>query len=199
MKKFLLLFVVLVFSCRPNNSLKKTETKFFGDSLKIEYTYIGDTVYQKRMDLKDKKDPNNSFDVKSVWNTKKIEKLNCEKTIKISKEKILYIFCIDDVLDYTQKQLKRKKLPIIKDSILKFQRKLLNIENGERDTIIVDNFHFIYDLVKSINCKIVVSKEDVVTVRIESYETNFSGGNIYYLLNKKNDTIQKYHLQDWIK
>jgi uncharacterized lipoprotein YehR (DUF1307 family) len=65
MKNYILVFLtVILISCQSKMTSEKniefvfpnkkygTETKIFGDSLKIIYEYKGDTVLQKRIDLK---------------------------------------------------------------------------------------------------------------------------------------------------
>jgi len=193
-------------SCKTKNNelVKRTETKLFGDSLKIEYTFIGDTIYQKRTDLKGKSDDgfDNSFDVKSVWKTKNTSYLECDQKIKFTKRDLDYIFCLDDVLAQTQKQLNnRTEVKWIKDSILSFQKKLLKIDNAEKDSISNPNFFMIFNFVRNLDCIIYDnhSKTKVQKIRIENYETKFAGGHIYYLINKNNDTLAKYNLSDWMK
>ena len=207
MKHFLIFILIFsLFSCKSKNEklVRRTETKLFGDSLKIDYTYIGDTIYQKRTDLKGKKDDgfDNSFEVKSVWSTKETSDLNCEQKVKISNRYIDYIFCLDDVLKQTQKELNnRTEIKWSKDSILKLQKELLQIERAERDTLSSDNFFMIYNFVRNLDFIIFdqVSNSKVQKVRIENYKTKFAGGHIYYLINKQQDTLASYNLLDWSK
>lgn len=198
----LLLLLIIFSSCNRLGNKSSSDIKIFGDSLKIEYTYKGDTIYQKRTNLKWKKGSkqSKSYFVKSIWATRTSSELNCDKKITISKSNINYTFCIDDVIQQTQKQLSNKKSNIWqKDSILKLQRELIDIENGKLETISTKNSFLLFDFVKNINFKIVdnPSNSNINKVRIERYETNFSKGNIYYLINNKSDTIAKYNLQDW--
>jgi hypothetical protein len=208
MKFYILPIIILLsfFSCKTKNEeiVRRTETKLFGDSLKIDYTYIGDTVFQKRTDLKGKGDDglDNSFDVRSIWKTLKAADLNCDNKIKITKRQLDYIFCLDDLIANTQKQIKnRTEIKWNKDSILKFQMELLQIKNGQRDTVSSNNFFMIYHFIRDLGF-IVFDQEtqtNVNTIRTENYETNFSGGHIYYLINKEQDTVAKYNLSDWMK
>ena len=202
MRNIILIFFVFLFGCQSNTkTIKTTKTKIFGDTLKIEYTYIGDTVYQKRTDLKKKQGVfDNNFDVKSVWNTKTASFLNCEQKIKITKAQLDYIFCLDAVLEQSQKELVRKtELNWNKDSILFLQKELLKIEKGELDSVSSQNYFMIFNLIRNIPFTIYdqKTKTNVSKISIENYTTPFSGGHIYYLINKKHDTLAKYHFQDW--
>ena len=208
MKFYLLSFIILfsLFSCKTKNEeiVRRTETKLFGDSLKIEYTYIGDTVFQKRTDLKGNGHDglDNSFDVRSIWKTLKAADLNCDNKIKISKRQLDYIFCLDDLITNTQKQIKnRTEIKWNNDSILKFQMELLQIKKGERDTVSGNNFFMIYHFIRNLDFIVFDqnSQTKVSKIRMENYETRFSGGHIYYLINKEKDTVAKYNLSDWMK
>lgn len=204
LKFVFLLLLLLVISCNTTMNSPKTETKYFGDTLKIVYTYIGDTIFQKRTDLKDHKNTNfsNNFDVKSVWSTKKSVVLNCDQKIKIYKDHFEYTFCLDDILNQTQKQLHNKnELHWSKDDVLQLQKELLDFENAQIDTIKNNNFYMIYHLIRNIKFNVldIKSNTNVDKIRIENYQTTFSGGHIYYLINQKLDTLAKYHLQDWKK
>ena len=140
--------------------------------------------------------------MKSVWSTKETSDLNCEQKIKISNRYIDYIFCLDDVLKQTQKELNnRTEIKWSKDSILKLQKELLQIERAERDTLSSNNFFMIYNFVRNLDFIIFdqVSNSKVQKVRIENYKTKFAGGHIYYLINKKQDTLASYNLLDWSK
>ena len=207
MKHFLIFLLIFsLFGCKSKNEglVRRTETKLFGDSLKIEYTYIGDTIYQRRIDLKGKKDDgfDNSFDVRSVWKTLKSTDLDCDEKVKIKKRQLDYIFCLDDLIEQTQKQLKnRTEIKWDNNSMLKFQMELLQIKKGTLDTVSSNNFFMIYHFIRNVDFIIFdqVSNTKVKTIRMENYETKFAGGHIYYLINKDQDTIASYNLSDWAK
>ena len=59
----------------------------------------------------------------------------------------------------------------------------------------------IYNFVRNIDFIIFDqnSQTKVSKIRMENYETRFSGGHIYYLINKEQDTVAKYNLSDWMK
>ncbi len=202
---FIIILIIIFNSCNKRTEIvKRTETKLFGDSLKIDYTIIGDTIYQKRTDLKGTKNDgfDDSYDVKSVWKTLKTSELNCAKKIKISKKQLDYIFCLDDILKLTKKQLNnRTEIKWNEKNIQNLYSELQQIKNAELDTISSTNYYMIYYFVR--NAKVFIydqnTKSNISNIRVEKYETTFSGGHIYYLINKKTDTIAKYNLNDWIK
>ena len=192
---FIGLTVVLV-SCGRKKSVNKTETKYFGDTLKIEYTYKGDTTYQKRTDLKSKK---KILEITSVWKTLNASNLDCKEKIRISKDNINYSFCFDVVYDLTVKQMKNKtELKWSKDEIYAFYRELLEIQNKELKTISSSNYYMIYYFLRNGNFSIYdnFSETSVTKIRLENYKTNHSKGNIYYLINSENDTISSYNLNN---
>ena len=193
----------MLIGCKHNNVFTdKPNTKIFGDTLLIEYTYKGDTIYQKRTNLKWKKGSkqDKSYFIKSIWSTRFSSKLNCNQKLIITKNNMDYSFCLDDILLQTQQQLKKEvSRSWQKDSILKLQKELIKIENGEIETITSKNFFMLFDFIKNIDFEIFdnPSNSKISKVRVEHYETNFSNGNIYYLINKKLDTIAKYNIQNW--
>jgi len=207
--KIKFLFIILasvLLSCNSRNKavVKRTETKLFGDSLKIDYTYIGDTIYQKRTDLKGAKadGSDNSFDVKSVWTTLKSSDLDCAQKIKISKNELDYIFCLEPVFKLTQKQLKnRTEIKWNKDSIAYLYKQLLQIKNAELDTITSTNYYMIYHFIRNTDYVIYDqnTEKKVSKIRVENYEATYSGGHIYYLISKDRDTLARYNLNDWMK
>ena len=203
---FFLILVTSLVSCNSRNSTikKRTETKIFGDSLKIVYTYSGDTIFQKRTDLKGKANNgiNETYDVISIWTTKKLDTLDCDKKIKITKNNLEYTFCLNSVLKQTQNQLdKRTEIKWSKDSIVSFKKDLVLFRKGEISNVSSNNYYMLYHFVKNLEVAIFdqSTQTNVSEIRMENYTTNFSGGNIYYLINKKQDTVVKYNLSDWMK
>jgi len=193
-------------SCNSRNSTikKRTETKFFGDSLKIVYTYSGDTIFQKRTYLKGKANNgiDETYDVISIWTTKKLDTLDCDKKIKITKNNLEYTFCLNSVLKQTQNQLNnRTEIKWSKDSIVSFKKELILFRKGEISNVSSNNYYMLYHFVKNLEVAIFdqSTQTNVSEIRMENYTTNFSGGNIYYLINKKQDTVAKYNLSDWMK
>ena len=203
---FFLILVISLVSCNSRNSTikKRTETKIFGDSLKIVYTYSGDTIFQKRTDLKGKANNgiDETYDVISIWTTKKLDTLDCDKKIKITKNNLEYTFCLNSVLKQTQNQLdKRTEIKWSKDSIVSFKKDLVLFRKGEISNVSSNNYYMLYHFVKNLEVAIFdqSTQTNVSEIRMENYTTNFSGGNIYYLINKKQDTVAKYNLSDWMK
>lgn len=203
---FFLILVISLVSCNSRNSTikKRTETKIFGDSLKIVYTYSGDTIFQKRTDLKGKANNgiDETYDVISIWTTKKLDSLDCDKKIKITKNNLEYTFCLNSVLKQTQNQLdKRTEIKWSKDSIVSFKKELVLFRKGKISNVSSNNYYMLYHFVKNLEVAIFdqSTQTNVSEIRMENYITNFSGGNIYYLINKKQDTVAKYNLSDWMK
>ena len=203
---FFLILVISLVSCNSRNSTikKRTDTKIFGDSLKIVYTYSGDTIFQKRTDLKGKANNgiDETYDVISIWTTKKLDTLDCDKKIKITKNNLEYTFCLNSVLKQTQNQLNnRTEIKWSKDSIVSFKKELILFRKGEISNVSSNNYYMLYHFVKNLEVAIFdqSTQTNVSEIRMENYTTNFSGGNIYYLINKKQDTVAKYNLSDWMK
>ena len=203
---FFLILVTSLVSCNSRNSTikKRTETKIFGDSLKIVYTYSGDTIFQKRTDLKGKANNgiDETYDVISIWTTKKLDTLDCDKKIKITKNNLEYTFCLNSVLKQTQNQLdNRTEIKWSKDSIVSFKKDLVLFRKGEISNVSSNNYYMLYHFVKNLEVAIFdqSTQTNVSEIRMENYTTNFSGGNIYYLINKKQDTVVRYNLSDWMK
>lgn len=202
MKHYFILLIILIsfFGCNSKNSAtqKRTEIKHFGDSLKIEYVYSEDTVFQNR--TYSKGDKVTHFKVKSIWSTLLSENLDCERKIKFVKNNINYTFCFKDVLSQTKKQLKNQTEPKWHiDDVGFLKEELTLIQKGEMDTVSNTNYYMLYHFIKNLDFVIFdqKSQSNIEKIRMENYQSDFSGGHIYYLINKKQDTIAKYNFQDW--
>ena len=62
------------------------------------------------------------------------------------------------------------------------------------------NYYLNFDLLKEITFSAFdrKTKTYVETVRVEKYETSFSGGRNYLLINKQNDTIARFEINEWM-
>ena len=188
---------------KKTNSINREETKVFGDSLKIVYEYRGDTVIQTRIDLKGTSDDgfDDSFTIYSIWSTKNATKLNCEQKLTLVQDKIVFKFCLNDVLKKVEMDIENsKEKPWNLDGLNKIERELIQIKKGEIDRLSVKTYYFTFDLLRNINFSIyeIETKSNIEKVRIERYKTNFSGGRNYYLIDKKNDTIARFDVNEWI-
>ncbi|WP_430467932.1 hypothetical protein [Winogradskyella ouciana] len=216
MKNFLLILVLLIiFSCQSKTNSENnietvfpdkkygTETKVFGDSLKIIYEYKGDTVIQKRIDLKGTSDDNfdSSFNIVSIWSTQKVSKLDCTKYLKLNHDEVNFNFCLNDVISKVDNDILKYSDKTWKiENLEKLKKDLLNIKNGNSEKLTERTYYLIFDLIREINFSAFdnKTKSDIEKIRIEEYETNFSGGNNYYLINKKKDTIARFTVNHWI-
>lgn len=207
LRYFLFLAIILLAtSCKENNNLTKktSKTKFFGDSLKIVYTYSGDTVFQKRTYFNNNipNKPATHFNVKSIWTTIEPFKLDCEHKIKFNKNMLDYTFCFKDVLSQTKKQFKKStELKWHKEDIRFLKEELIAIQKGELDSVSVVNYYMLFHFVKNLDFVVFdnKTKQNVSKIRMEKYESNYSEGHIYYLINKNLDTVAKFNLNDWMK
>lgn len=186
------------------NEIQK-RTKVFGDSLKIEYQYRGDTVIQKQIDLKGTSDDNfdSSFTIVSVWSTKTTSELNCNDEFKLTVDNVDFKYCYEDVFDKIEQDIiraKEKKEPWQVEGLKKTKEKLVNYKKGKEVDMGWIGRYYIFDLLREIDFDIYDNqkKSQIEKVRVEKYETDFSGGRNYYFLNKKNDTIVRFDVNEWI-
>ena len=181
-----------------------TETKFFGDSLKIIYEYKGDTVLQKRIDLKRTWDDgfDNSFNIMSIWSTRMTSELDCVQNFKLNRDKVEFNFCMNeviakienDIVKYSDKPWKIKNLE-------KLKKELLKVKSGKLEKLTERTYYLTFDLISELNFSAYdnETKSNAEKVRVEKYETNFSGGKNYYLINKEHDTIARFSVNEWMK
>jgi hypothetical protein len=217
MKNFILTFLtVIVISCQSKMTSEKniefvfpdkkygTETKFFGDSLKIIYEYKGDTVLQKRIDLKGiwDDDFDSSFDIMSIWSTRMTSELNCSQNFKLNQNNVEFNFCIEDVIDKIENDIEKyAEKPWLIKNHEKLKKELLEIKSGKLKKLTERTDYLTFELIREINFSVYdnETKSNAEKVRIENYQTDFSGGRNYYFINKGNDTIAKFSLNEWIK
>jgi len=196
----------LIIEDTPVPTENRKESKTFGDSLRIEYEYRGDTIIQNQIDLKGTSDDNfdSSFTVISVWSTKETSDLKCEDRLKLTRNGVDFIYCYDEILEKIERDiLKAKK----ENESWKVQRinelktKLSKYKNGKKTDLQWIKEYYIFDLLREIDLEIYdnQTESEVKIVRIEEYETDFSGGRNYYFLTKTNDTIARFDVLDWIR
>lgn len=203
--KYLLFFnLLLLLSCTSRNKDSNTTTKVYGDSLKIITTKKGDTVYQKRIDLKGIKDGeyDNSYDVTAIWQTQLSSELDCAKKITITRDSLEYAFCYENIIILTKQQLKNNtETNWRKKHVNLTHRELQQINVIEVDTLANRSLPMLYYFIRNAKFSIFDKKKKskITRVRFEKYESPYSSGHIYYLINKEKDTVAKYHLRDWTK
>jgi hypothetical protein len=213
---FLILLILIIISCQSKTKSEKTvetvlpekknrtETKVFGDSLKIVYEYKGDTVIQKRIDLKGTSDDNfdSSFNVISVWSTRMASELDCNQNFKLNQDDVEFNFCFNDIITKIENDIiKYSDKPWRIDRLKKLKKELLSIKNGKSEKLTQrTSYYLIFNLIREINFSAYdnKTKSNTEKIRIEKYETNFSGGRNYYLINKENDTIARFDVNEWI-
>jgi len=212
--------ILILIGCQPKNKkelktdekiiIKKnrTETKFFGDSLKVVYQYLGDTIIQNRIDLKGRSDDNfdSSFRVVSVWSTRLTSVLKCSEVLELTLNGIDFRYCYTEVFNKIDRDIKKAKEEEEEefwnaDRLNKTKKVLLKYKsNGQGDLSIIKKY-FLFTLLREIefNAYDNQTKSKVQKIRIEKYETSFSGGRNYYLINKTNDTIAIFYRNEWMK
>jgi hypothetical protein len=196
----------IIIENKPIFNENRIESKNYGDSLRIEYEYRGDTIIQSRIDLKVTSDDNfdSSFTVVSVWSTRETSELNCLDKLKLTRNSIDFIYCYDEILEKIDRDISKAEK---EGESWKVQRinelktKLSKYKNGAKIDLKWIKEYYIFDLLREIDFDIYDNqkKTEVKIVRVEEYETDFSGGRNYYLLTKTNDTIAKFDALDWIR
>ncbi len=184
----------------------RTETKIFGDSLKIVYEYRGDTIIQNRIDLKGTSDDNfdSSFTVVSVWTTRRTSDLKCSDEIILNIDGIDFKYCYADIFNKIDNDIKKAKQddePWKVDGLIETWNKFLNYQRDGKEDLNEIKEYFLFALLREIDFSAYdnQTKTKVQKVRIEKYETNFSGGRNYYLMNISNDTITRFGRTEWMR
>src|SRR5690606_2328320 len=99
----------LIIDEKPIVNENRTETKFFGDSLKVISEYRGDTIIQKRIDLKGTSDDNfdSSFTTTSVWSTRATSILKCADEIMLTVDVINFKFSYEDIFNKIDENIEK--------------------------------------------------------------------------------------------
>lgn len=183
----------------------RVQSKTYGDTLKVEYQYHGDTVIQNRVDLKGLIDDNfdNSFTVISIWSTKQTSQLSCDEKLQLTLDYVDYQFCFQDVLDQLDKDIVKAKVKndlIDVDGLKEIKTDLTNYRNGQEIDLEFFGNSYLFDLVREINSQLYDNKNKtkIDKINIEDYQTNFSKGKNYYFFNQSNDTIAVYNRLEWM-
>jgi|GEM_PF-5092764 len=208
-------FIIALFGCQSKNdkiqetsqivdTIVRRDTVTYGDSLRIIYKYIGDTVFQKRIDLKGVEDDgfDNSFSVKSIWSTMYPTELDCTRKLKLSVDSIEFEFCIQDALKYTVGEIiKAVNKPWISSDLEKTIQELIAFKNYKIDSLTIDTYRLTFEFLRNIDCSIYDYETNlkVDKIRIEKYETEFSGGYNYFLISNEKDTIARFHINEWMR
>ena len=184
----------------------RIETKVFGDSLKVVYEYRGDTIIQNRIDLKGTSDDSfdSTFIVISVWSTRTTSDLKCLEELKLIVDGIELKFCYADIFNKIDADIKKAEEtgePWKVDSLNKTKTKLLNYKHNGKEDLKEIKEYFQFSLLREIDFSAYDNQTNsmVQKVRIEKYETSFSGGRNYYFLNNANDTIARFDRTEWMR
>ncbi len=212
MKHLCIILTIALIGCQDKHSksdldeettVSRKETQVFGDTLKVVYEYHGDTVIQHRIDLKGITDDgfDNSFTVKSVWSTKNTADLTCSKKLKINQGGVEFYFCLNDAIQKVTTDINTSDEPGLIDRLTESKAELMDIENGKIDSLTTETYYLTFDLLRTIDFSIVdiKTKSKIKKVRIELYETEFSGGRNYYLIGDKKDTLASFDVNEWMR
>ncbi len=218
MNKYLLVLLTLIsVGCQPKDKLDnthadipnkkelyRTDTKVFGDSLKVISEFRGDTIYQQRIDLKGRSDDNfdGSFNVMIVWSTLSATELKCDQILKNYQTNVEFNFCLNDVIKKIENDLiTYSDNPWKIMDLERLKTELYDFKHGKLKKLDQLNYYLNFDLIKEIAFSAYdrTTETNVEKVRIEKYETSFSGGRNYYLINKQNDTIARFAINEWMK
>ena len=116
----------------------RTETKLFGDSLKVIYKYSGDTIFEDHIDLKGTSDDNydSSFSMTTVWSTREMDTINCSQKLFITQENMIFSYCLSDVMQRIENDIKNSGEESWNlDRLKKLEKELVQIEKGKRDSL----------------------------------------------------------------
>lgn len=195
--------IVALIGCQPNSDTHTKTVQIFGDSLKVEYEYHGDTVIQNRIDLKGITDDgfDNSFTVTSIWSSRNPTYLDCRNRLKLREGNLYFTFCVDDVIKKVDNDIVHYNGEGFEEELRKLRSELVKINQGTIDSLSTYTDYLTFDLLRSVDFSI--STKDgrvrIKTVRIEEYETEFSGGRNYYIIGEKMDTVARFDVNEWIR
>jgi len=186
----------------------RTETKLFGDSLKVIYKYSGDTIFEDHIDLKGTSDDNydSSLSMTTVWSTREMDKINCSQKLFITQENIIFSYCLSDVMQRIEDNIKNSGEESWNlDRLKKMEKELVEIEKGKRDSLTFKSYHLNFLVLKELQFSAYdkVSKHKASKIKVGKYLIKFptgnsSGGTHYYLITKENDTIGEFQIREWI-
>ncbi len=184
----------------------RTETKIFGDSLKVISEYRGDTIIQERINLKETSDNNfdSSYTTISVLSTRATSRLECSDKITLTIDGIVFKFCYRHIfkkIDNTIKKAKEEDEPQKVDRLIETKNKFLNYKRNDNEDLSRIKEFFLFELLREIDFSAYdnQTKATVQKVRIVKYDTNFAGGRTYYLITKTNDTIARFDRTEYIR
>lgn len=189
-------------------SSHRTKTKVYGDSLKINYTYSGDTIFEQQIDLKASYgDPDdNSLKITTVWSTREMPALECDRKLSLPQDNMIFSYCLGDVIQKIETDIKKSQGESWNsDRLQRLKKELKEIENGERDSLTFKPYHLNFLILKDMDYSAFdkVSKQKANKMKIGKYLMEFtsgssSGGTHYYFITKEHDTIAEFRIREWI-
>ena len=179
-----------------------SKVELFGDSLRVEYEIHGDTVIQHRIDLKGKKGDgfDDSFTVTSIWVDRIPSRLDCKNKIEISSDSLEFWFCTSQVIDHYD-SLIRDPSEWDKGYLTQTRTRLGKIRNEALGRIEATSIFMPLKLAMKLDFQLVDSRTNDTTSKllIENYDTEFSGGKNFYIVNSKNDTTARFHMNEFMR
>ncbi|WP_405200278.1 hypothetical protein [Christiangramia sp. LLG6405-1] len=186
----------------------RTDTKIFGDSLKVIYKYSGDTIFEDHIDLKGTSDDNydSSFSITTVWSTREMDIINCSQMLSLPQKNIIFSYCLSDLKRRIEDDIENSGEESWNlDRLNKLKKELVQLEKGKRDSLTFKSHHLNFLVLKDLQFSACdkVSKRKASKMKVGKYLIKFSSGNSsggthYYLLTKENDTIGEFEIREWI-
>lgn len=222
MKTILILLAVLTLNaCNSQDAKEKsqnkirneepsyrTKTKVYGDSLKINYTYSGDTIFEQQIDLQASYgDPDDSsLKITTVWSTREMPAPECDLKLSLPQDNMILSYCLGDVIQKIETDIQNSQGESWNsDRLQRLKKELKEIENGERDSLTFKPYHLNFIVLKDLDYSAFdkVSKQKAYKMKVGKYLMEFSGGNSsggthYYFITKENDTIAEFRIREWI-
>ncbi|MBI1288889.1 MAG: hypothetical protein GC178_15080 [Flavobacteriales bacterium] len=192
-----------------------SKVEVFGDSLRIEYEIYDNTIIQHRIDLKGTKDDgfDNSYTVTSIWSSREASAIDCKSELQIVWDSLDFRFCVEQVIRRYDSLITEAgpwrgeasdSLNVFNQKIIELQEIKSQLEKIKSKRIGRLNsmpFYMPFDLLRTIEFSVTDLRTDdqLNRVLVEDYETEFSGGKNFYLVNSTNDTIGKVHKNEYMR
>jgi hypothetical protein len=206
-------FFIIFYSCNNSskkdvssvNSIQIDSTSGENDSLIIQIETKGNTVYKHYKDTaKIKRDNfNDSYNVKSVY--KKLFNFRPLKTdFYFTQDSFNILFNSTEVLKYCNRSLSKlqtgNEADLSKERYKKLVEFIHNDIEGEKSPKDIDEYWLPTLL---LNCNFIIEKVQTKIhpsyLLVEDYETEFSGGNNFYIVMHNTDTVNFLHMMNWIR
>lgn len=214
----LLLFFVLLVSCTNNkqpslaeadrqeadtNHFKNVDkVEVYGDSLRIEYEFRGDTIVEHRIDLKGIHDDgfDNTFTAVRTTKNRESSRLECSEAFNLWFGEVSFQFCKEEARSYYD-SLARYGNQRDSQNAREVLKNLEGVFTPRDQGIVEINFFLPLMLIQHLRFKAMdsISSKEVARIAIESYETEFSGGKNYYVIDGGGDTMYMFHQNEYMR